>query len=129
MAEPSSEGWGVDVDPKNRPGVPMERSPRSVEGAHWTEPPRQQSEVPVFKHKGLKELTPVFGTAAPPKGLSGVIRKLAYEAPTHQTRHWLLLMLADRVDVAERMLTRLPRAVVPRALAEGLLFRKLTRTR
>ncbi len=128
MAERNIEGWGADLDPAARPGVPMERPPHPVGAAHWVEPPRQASEVPVFKHKGLKELTPVFGTAAPPKGLSGLIRKLAYEAPTHQTRHWLLLLMADRVDVVERMLARVP-ALIPGASVGRRVARKLARAR
>ena len=128
MAERQIEGWGVDRDPKARPGVPMELGPHPVGGAHWKEPTRQHSDVPVFKHKALKELTPVYGTAAPPKGLSGVIRKLAYESPTHKTKHWLLLMLADRVDVMEHLLARFP-AIVPAALGAGVLVRKLARAR
>ncbi|HLL53102.1 MAG TPA: hypothetical protein VK447_06115 [Myxococcaceae bacterium] len=128
MAERNVEGWGADRDMAARPGVPMELPPQPVGGAHWEEPAQQAPDVPVFKHKGLKALTPVFGTAAPPRGLSGVIRKVAYEVPTHRTKHWLLLMLADRVDVMERMVARFP-AIIPAALAGGVLARKLSRAR
>jgi hypothetical protein len=43
-------------------------------------------------------MPPVFGTAVPLRGLSGAIRKLAYRNPDHYPRHWLLMMLGDRVD-------------------------------
>jgi hypothetical protein len=43
-------------------------------------------------------MPPVFGTAVPPRGLSGAIRLLAYRLPDHYPSHWLLLMLGDRVD-------------------------------
>ena len=33
-------GWGVDGDPKNRPGVPMHLKPKVRGGAHWEEPER-----------------------------------------------------------------------------------------
>ena len=33
----------------------------------------------------------------------GLIRRLAYMAPDHKAKHWLLLMLADRVDEAPRL--------------------------
>jgi len=48
----------------------------------------------------LGALTPVFGTAQPPAGLSGILRRMAYRVPEHRPRHWMPLMLADRVDVA-----------------------------
>jgi hypothetical protein len=34
-------GWGVDLDPKDRPSVPRERLDRSATGAHWDFPERQ----------------------------------------------------------------------------------------
>jgi len=46
-------------------------------------------------------IPPVYGTAQPPRGLSGVLRDSAYQYPSHKARHWLILMLADRVDVLE----------------------------
>ena len=45
--------------------------------------------------------TPVFGTAQPPRGLCGALRRRAYAIPEHHARHWALLLLADRVDVVE----------------------------
>src|SRR4029450_5595828 len=67
-------GWGVDGDPKNRPGVPMLLKPQVREGAHWEQPERQpEPDIPVLKRAELEELTPAFGTAAPPRGLSGVL--------------------------------------------------------
>ena len=48
-----------------------------------------------------KFLTPVFGTACPPKGLSGVVRKFAYRYSEARTAHWLLLIAGDRVDAVE----------------------------
>jgi hypothetical protein len=77
----------VDASPENRPGVPREAEPRPDEGAHWVLPPRQQPTVRVFRRRGLEELTPVFGTAQPPHGVSGLLRWLAYRAPEHRARH------------------------------------------
>src|SRR5690606_6810186 len=45
--------------------------------------------------------TPVFGTAQPPHGVSGALRRAAYRLPERRARHWLLLLLADRVDMLE----------------------------
>ncbi|WP_257462051.1 hypothetical protein [Archangium lipolyticum] len=102
-------GWGVDGDPGKRPGVPMLLKPRVRGGAHWEAPERQPPpDVPVLKRAELKELTPTFSTAVPPRGLSGVLRRVAYGIPEHLVRHVMLLLIADRVDVVESRLRRNP---------------------
>lgn len=95
------EGWGIDEAPERRPGVPMEAEPHPAEGARGERPARQHPRVTVLRRRGLAELTPVFGTAQPPRGLSGLLRRGAYRIPEHRARHWLMLMAADRVDVLE----------------------------
>ena len=97
----------VDAAQESRPGVPMEAEPHADPGASWEEPERQRSAARHFKRKGLPHLTPVYGTAQPPRGLSGVMRQAAYDIPEHKPSHWALLMAADRVDVLEHGLTRL----------------------
>jgi hypothetical protein len=92
---------GIDEPRENRPGVPMETEPSPDPGAHWDSPARQQSEETHFRRVGLDRLTPVYGTAQPPRGLSGLMRRAAYAVPEHQARHWALLLAADRVDVLE----------------------------
>ncbi len=102
------QGWGADAKPENRPGVPMEWKPEHpLQGSHWTEPERQSSFGPVL-HSRSRPLTPVFSNLEPPKGLSGVLRTTAYQYADHQARHWLILMLADRVDAVESLLARRP---------------------
>jgi hypothetical protein len=107
LPRPTSElrdsipGWGVDLDPKDRPAVPKERFNPDGTGAHWDFPERQIERWPRERSTEHKFLTPVFGTACPPKGLSGKIRRYAYRFSEGRTAHWLLLMGADRVDVVE----------------------------
>jgi hypothetical protein len=48
----------------------------------------------------------VFGTARPPRGLSGAVRSLAYRIPQHRASRWLLLLAGDRLDVLESRLAR-----------------------
>jgi hypothetical protein len=91
-------GWGVDRDPARRPGVPMERRATMVGAAP---PPEQPATEPVVKSASRETMTPVFGTSIPPRGLSGVLRRAAYRIPDHKPRHWMLLLLADRIDVWE----------------------------
>jgi hypothetical protein len=44
----------------------------------------------------------VFGTAQPPSGISGMLRRYAYKKFSEgRAAHWLILLYADRVDAAE----------------------------
>jgi hypothetical protein len=98
-------GWGVDLDPADRPSHPkLQYSPETT-GAHWDFPERQQELWPRERSIEHAFVTPVFGTAQPPKGLSGVLRKLSY-ARFGEARlaHWMLLVVADRVDAVEEHL-------------------------
>jgi hypothetical protein len=95
-------GWGVDLDPKDRPSVPRERFAPGSTGAHWDFPERQPETWPRERSIEHKFLTPVFGTSCPPKGLSGALRKVAYARYSEgRAAHWLLLLAADRVDAVE----------------------------
>jgi hypothetical protein len=99
-------GWGADLDPKDRPSVPKERFDPSATGAHWDFPERQPEKWPRERSIEHKFLTPVFGTAQPPKGLSGVIRRYAYARHSEaKFAHWALLILGDRVDSIESQIT------------------------
>ena len=100
-------GWGADLDPKNRPAVPKESFDLAATGAHWTFPERQVAHAPRERSPEHKFLTPVFGTAQPLHGLSGVIRRYAYTFSEGRTPHWLLLIAGDRVDVLESRITAL----------------------
>ena len=92
-------GWGVDVDPRDRPSVPRERFDPGSSGAHWDFPERQPEKWPRERSNEHKFLTPVFGTSCPPKGVSGAMRKYAYKRFSEaRAAHWLILVAADRVD-------------------------------
>ncbi len=92
-------GWGMDLDPKDRPSVPRERFDPGLSGAHWDFPERQQEQWPRERSIEHKFLTPVFGTSCPPKGVSGIMRKFAYKRFSEgRAAHWLILIVADRVD-------------------------------
>lgn len=97
--------FGVDEPGRHRPGVPMEAETPPETGAHWTTPERQQSEVEHLHRKALDQVTPVHGTAQPPKGLSGAMRRRAYGIPEHSPIHWAVLLAADRVDILEDRLS------------------------
>jgi hypothetical protein len=94
-------GWGVDLDPKDRPAVPRESFDPELSGAHWEFPERQPERWPRERSIEHKFLPPVFGTSCPPKGLSGIMRKYAYGYSEGRAAHWLILLAADRVDAVE----------------------------
>jgi len=97
-------GWGVDLPPQP-PSDQEASAPVPLPEAHWEFPDLQPENRPRERSIEHKMLTPVFGTAAPLKGLSGAIRRHAY-AKYSETRaaHWLLLLGADRVDAIEHHL-------------------------
>lgn len=120
-------GWGADLDPKDRPAVPKEQLDLAATGAHWTFPERQ---VPaVFREKSTehKFLTPAFGTVCPLKGVSGLIRRYAYTFSEGRAAHWLLLVLADRIDVIESRIGALFRLKPDNPIKEMGLKAELTR--
>ncbi|HET8542320.1 MAG TPA: hypothetical protein VFL83_20765 [Anaeromyxobacter sp.] len=98
-------GPAVDAAPEVRPGVPRVRRPAPDPGAHWQRP-EQQRGAALLSRAGLREATPVFGTAQPACGLSGLVRRAAYRVPEHRTGRWALLLAADRIDVLEHRLAR-----------------------
>jgi hypothetical protein len=97
-------GAGIDLPRSRRPGSPMESALRDAAGSHGQPVARQPVHGEILKRADLQELTPVFGTAQPPHGLSGTLRRYAYTIPEHRPRHWAVLVLADRVDVYESAL-------------------------
>jgi len=111
LAESSDElraripGWGVDLDPKDRPSVPQEKFDPELSGAHWEFPERQPEKWPRERSIEHAFLTPVFGTSTPPRGVSGLMRKYAYAKYSEgRAAHWLILLAADRVDALESTL-------------------------
>lgn len=96
-------GWGADLDPAVRPSVPRELSDGVPAHAHWRLPEQQPELEPRERSVEHARLTPVFGTAAPLRGLSGRVRRLAYARYSEaRAPHWLLLIAADRIEVVEQ---------------------------
>jgi hypothetical protein len=113
-------GWGVDLDPNDRPAVPRERFDPAASGAHWEFPDRQPEPWPRERSIEHQMLTPVFGTSCPLKGLSGRIRRYAYSTfGEGRAAHWLLLMAADRIDVVEGAVGDLRSQRVPGLKRDG----------
>jgi hypothetical protein len=113
------QGWGADLDPAVRPAVPKERTPQRFIDVHWDDiEPQPDRGVRVFHSTERPGLTPVYGTAQPPSGLSGVIRHAAFRHSENDLRHWLMLMFADRVNVVEGIIEDLAHGHVPNIFKE-----------
>lgn len=121
-------GWGADLDLADRPSVPREKFDPGVSGAHWDFPERQPELWPRERSIEHAFLTPVFGTSCPPKGLSGVLRTLAYKRYSEgRAAHWLILIAADRVDVVESSISALRAGRPDNPLTETGVLGELTR--
>jgi hypothetical protein len=113
------KGWGVDADPKNDPTYPMKhRNNGEHAGYRWQRPPQQPIDIEVLHSNERPNVTAVFGTSEPPAGLSGMLRRLAFNYSESSYGHWLPLMLADRVNVVEGVLNDLAHGHVPNTFAE-----------
>jgi hypothetical protein len=107
------KGWGSDLDPARRPGVPRDKAPRL--GVELLYPPitPQVPKIKIHKSTEHGKLTPVFGTSCPPSGLSGMIRDFGYKFSEGRLSRWLTLMFADRVNVVEDLVSDLAHGHVP----------------
>jgi len=112
------QGWGADLDHKNRPAYPMERTPPRLENVHWDQPEAQPLKIKVYHSVERPGITPIFGTSTPPSGLSGKIRDVAYKLTENDIRHWMLLLLADRVNMVEGIGQDLMSGHIPNIFAE-----------
>jgi hypothetical protein len=136
--DPSTiSGWGIDADPKDTPNYPIKHYTGDDHNrSNWERPALQAANVEILKSTERPNLSAVFGSNNPPRGLSGVLRRIAFTYSENMYRHWLPLLVADRIDVIEAELGDLLHGVLPRLASErgwaaigkhnpGLLARKI----
>ena len=112
------QGWGVDLDVKNRPAYPKKQTPPEGTGAHWEKPEQQKSPIEILRSVERPRITHVFGSTVPPKGLSGVMRRKAFKYGEGSFAHWMILLMADRVNVLEGLMEDLKNKKFPHILNE-----------
>jgi hypothetical protein len=113
------KGWGVDADPKNDPTYPMkQRNNGEHAGYSWERPPQQPLTVEILHSNERPNVTATFGTSTPPSGVSGMLRRKAFNFSESSYGHWLPLMLADRVGVVEGLLADLAHGHIPNIVGE-----------
>jgi hypothetical protein len=111
---------GADLSLSERPGVPMERTPQQpLTPTTPDQVERMRPRRGLTRRSELRQMTPVFGTAQPLHGVSGVLRRIAYSIHETRAKHWMMLLMADRVDRLEHRIAGLVKvaALVPTGAA------------
>jgi hypothetical protein len=112
-------GWGMDADPENEPTYPMKHYTGDDHNRiNYEKAPQQQEIVEILRSNERPGPTAVFGTSVPPSGLSGIIRRYAFKHSEDRYRHWLPLILADRVNVVEGIIDDIKHGHIPNLLEE-----------
>lgn len=112
-------GWGMDADPENEPTYPMKNyTGDDHKRINYERPVQQPPSVEILQSNERPSMTAVFGTSVPPSGLSGAIRRYAFKHSEDRYRHWLPLILADRINVFEGIIDDLKRGYIPNIFAE-----------
>jgi hypothetical protein len=112
-------GWGIDADSANDPTYPMKlRTDGEHEGYSWVRPTQQPVDVEILHSNERPNISATFGNANPPSGLSGMIRRKAFEYSENSYGHWVPLMLADRVGVVEGVVDDLAHGHIPNIFGE-----------
>ena len=112
-------GWGMDADPENEPTYPMKNyTGDDHKRINYERSEQQPANVEILKSTERPALSVVFGTSVPPSGLSGVIRRYAFQHSEDRYRHWLPLILADRVNVWEGLIDDIKNGHLPNIIAE-----------
>lgn len=113
------KGWGIDANPRNDPTFPIRNRNRDTHGGmDWERPVQQQAGVEVLCSIERPGLPAVFGTSLPPKGVSGALRRLAFKYSESDYRHWLPLLLADRLEIYRGYAEDLKNGHIPNLLKE-----------
>lgn len=98
----SIPGWGMDIDPENEPTYPMKNwTGDDHKRINYERSIQQPVTVELLKSNERPAPSVVFGTTVPPSGLSGIIRRYAFQHSEDRYRHWLPLILADRINMIE----------------------------
>jgi len=107
-------GWGMDADPENEPTYPMKNyTGDDHKRINYERSPQQEPDVEILMSNERPALSRVFGNTAPPSGLSGVIRRYAFKHSEDSYRHWLPLILADRINTIEGVVDDLSKGYIP----------------
>ena len=101
------------------PAAPMRQDTGDEhKGMSWTRPPLQPARVEILHSNERPHLTATFGCAEPPSRLSGMVRRFAFGFSESNGVHWVSLILADRINMVEAVISDLGRGHVPNLFEE-----------
>ena len=113
------KGWAIDANSKNDPTYPIRlRFEGDRAGYCWFRPTQQGNAEGILQSNEHPHLTSVFGTSASAAHLSGAIRRYAFRFSEGRYRHWLLLLLADRINMVEGLVQDMIHGRLPHCLDE-----------
>jgi hypothetical protein len=113
------KGWGIDADPRNEPTYPMKKYTGDDHNRlNYQRPPQQPLTVEVLHSNERPNYTAVFGTSTPPTGISGQMRRRAFKYSEDRYPHWMILMMADRVNVIEGIIEDIKNGHFPNIMKE-----------
>jgi len=112
-------GWGIDADQKNEPTYPIKNyTGDDHKRMNWDRPALQQPTVEVLHSNERPSYSAVIGETLPPSGLSGKLRRYAFQFSESGYGHWLPLLLADRINELEGIADDLCNGKIPNIIAE-----------
>jgi hypothetical protein len=112
-------GWGMDADPENEPTYPMKNYTGDDHNRiNYQRADQQPIDLEILMSNERPAMTRVFGTSVPPSGLSGMIRRYAFQHSEDRYRHWIPLILADRINMVEGLVEDIGKGHFPNIAAE-----------
>lgn len=112
-------GWGIDADPENEPNYPMKNyTGDDHKRINYERADQQPQDLELLMSNERPAPSRVFGTSVPPSGLSGMIRRYAFQHSEDRIRHWIPLILADRINMVEGVIDDLKMGHIPNLYAE-----------
>ncbi|MEJ2880494.1 hypothetical protein [Pedobacter sp. GR22-6] len=112
-------GWGMDADPENEPNYPMKNyTGDDHQRINYARADQQPIDMEVLMSNERPAMTRVYGTSVPPTGLSGMVRRYAFKHSEDRYRHWIPLILADRINVVEGLIEDIGQGHFPNIAAE-----------
>ncbi|HZW38692.1 MAG TPA: hypothetical protein VFF33_05275 [Ignavibacteriaceae bacterium] len=113
------KGWGIDADPDNEPTYPIkDYTGDDHNRLNYERPSQQPVDVEILHSNERPNISAVFGTSIPPTGISGAIRRYAFKHSESSYKHWLSLLLADRINVVEGYFDDIKHGYIPNVFKE-----------
>ncbi|MDQ0638483.1 hypothetical protein QF042_002048 [Pedobacter sp. W3I1] len=107
-------GWGMDIDPDNEPTYPIKNyTGDDHKRSNYEKAEQQPLNIELLKSNERPQNSVVFGTSVPPTGLSGMIRRYAFRHSEDRYRHWIPLIMADRINAWEGIIEDLKKGTIP----------------